>query len=239
MKTATLFNLSLVLVMTMMNACEAYEHKTAEQLDRMSPEELIREYSLHVSYHADAAYGDDIESRLMRTPVESLLAIARILDDYDPTTYKGRRGNKAVYAHWALGILWWIDNNHFRVRGTEAGRQALAADQRLIERRKAAHHDDPKKDYDWNMVYRADANQLKRMSGVNSQDEYIVKQLEEDYQIQLTEEEKIRFSDFLVAKDPGYVSWSKRDMEGKWDRFLDIKPYYQAYLEFKKAETQK
>jgi hypothetical protein len=56
--------------------------------------------------------------------------------------------------------------------------------------------------------------------------------------VKLSAEERRRFSDFLTAKDPRYVGWSEVQSLAQ-DRgritFVNFEPYYQAYLEFKRA----
>ena len=164
------------------------------------------------------------------------MAIVKILDEFDPSTFKGRSMNRGFYAFWTGDLLSWIDHNHFRIRGTEEGRLVIEAYRRLMDRRKVRVQTKYKNDESEQHVYQAEFMQYEKMCGVNLIDWRIRRQLEEDCQLQLTEEELLPFSDFLVERDPGYVVWSKQGSVGKRWIFLDIEPYYQAYLDFKETE---
>jgi len=259
-KIITFLGLLLIMVATVMTSCysekyrteeqrereltallqkEEKEHLTREQLERLSADELVREYGKDGIQHLGCLeYGKLIVEIIMKRPKEVFLAVAKVFDDYDPTTFKGRMHHKDVWASWALALISYIDNNVFRIRAIEEGRIALEALQKELKRKKAAGHDTDKVDYGWKMLYKSEMSVYNEMLGANARDDDIARQLKEEYQIQLSDEELRKFSDFLITKDPAYYSWGDLVLgSGKpIPRFNNMIPYYDAYLEFKKSE---
>ena len=119
----------------------------------------------------------------------------------------------------------------------EEGRKAIAAFEQMLEKMKQAGYDNEKKG-SLNARYRGQMLEFQGLKSSNGQDFHIAEQLKEEYQIEISREELKRFSDFLTAKDPRYVAWSKSGVVSKKPlryRILDMHPYFQAYLEFQKT----
>jgi hypothetical protein len=91
---------------------------------------------------------------------------------------------------------------------------------------------------------------LEEANGINLTDRAIRDTFRLEYRIVLSKEELLAFSNFLVARDPAYPSWSDtnyfRDhtQVNEAGNALAIhamknpKPFYEAYLEFKKTKSQ-
>jgi hypothetical protein len=220
----------LLLEMGLSVMCSHGGHKSQAELDKMTAEQLVREYSTVEMYHQGCKqYRDQLKNTIMSKPKDALVAIAKVFDEYDPATFMGRIGRKSIDAYWALALLHWIDCNRFRVRGTEEGRLALESCRKLLERKKAALKSRSKPDESQEHVYIGESMEYASMCGINAIDKYIRKQLKEAHQVEMTEEEFSRFVDFLVTKDPAYVAWSERGI----GIIRNIVPYYTAYVEFK------
>ncbi len=215
------------------------------QLARLSAEELVREYArVYITCHSCGnAVARAIEAK---DPTEVCTAIAKVLDEYDPTTKEGRKHRKPDNAYWGLGFLDQIDNFRIRIRAVENGSVVLAAYRRMLDRKKAAGHNvkpNPYNDraYARQMVYEAETSGYQELMAVNEQDRRISQWLKAEHQIQLTDDELRRFSDFLLAKDPHYVAWGDWCIVSKDPprvAFRTPQRYYDAYLEFKSAATR-
>lgn len=121
--------------------------------------------------------------------------------------------------------------------------------ERAIKRMRAAGYGQPDQQ-DWARSGRFElpASHLERMKATNNIDDVIRDTLRREYKIMLTDDELLEFSNFLVALDPTYPSWSEQDYikDGArvnsagmpiWVHVMK-KPerFYQAYLEFKKMK---
>lgn len=207
-----------------------------EELAKLSVEELVQRY-VRLDPIGDKNENALKEAIKATNPNEVFAAISQIINQYDPRRYTGRWRNKSSDSYWAIGLLVFIDENQIRARGVEEGRKAIAAFEQMLEKMKQAGYDNEKKG-SLNARYRGQMLEFQGLKSSNGQDFHIAEQLKEEYQIEISREELKRFSDFLTAKDPRYVAWSKSGVVSKKPlryRILDMHPYFQAYLEFQKT----
>jgi hypothetical protein len=77
------------------------------------------------------------------------------------------------------------------------------------------------------------------MLGPSGKETQIAWQLKDEYKVELSEEDWRKFSDFLLAKDPYYVSWTKYVTLRETPQLMrleNMRPYYEAYLEFRQSK---
>jgi hypothetical protein len=133
-----------------------------------------------------------------------------------------------------------IDERVVRLRASAGGRDVIAAIERLAVR---------SKDPDSKFESLAEMN-LKFVSGVNMTDDAIQNTLWLRHRIKMSDEEMLRFTNFLISRDPTYPSWGEREFIRISDAnarevndlgrpvtqiFVMKNPerFYQAYLTFK------
>ena len=207
-----------------------------DELRKLSAKELVQLY-VRLDPIGDKRRGPLKEAINAKDPNEVFGAIAEIIDQYDPGNHVGKWRNKSADAYWAVGLLVFIDENQVRARGMEGGRKAIASFERMLDRMKQAGYANEKAE-GLNARYRGQMMEFQALGRYNAQDFHIAAQLKEEYQIEISHDELGRFSDFLTAKDPRYVAWSKSGIVSKKPlryRFLDMRPYYQAYVEYQKT----
>jgi hypothetical protein len=216
-----------------------YEHKSESEIARMTPEQRIDEQILEDDIHPLWNSRDDTQSEMIPKyrrldGAKGLPHIARLIDSYHP---KRKRSDRS---HAALMMASQIDERVVRLRASAGGREVIAAIERLAVR---------SKDPDSTFQSIAETT-LKFVSGANMTDEAIQNSLWLQHRIKLSEQEMLRFTNFLISRDPTYPSWS----EQKFERISDAKArevndlgvpvtqifvmknpqrFYQPYLTFK------
>jgi hypothetical protein len=228
----------LLLIYPIVGITVAGTQSNQDELTKLSSEELVHRY-IRLDPIGDKRRSSIEDALKAKDPNEVFSTVAKTIDQYDPRKYTGRWPKKASDASWAIALLEFLDENHIRVRGSAGGYKAITAIEQMLERMKQAGYDSEKAK-SLNARYRSDMRQLQHLKGNNIRDLLIARQLKEDYRLDISPDELKRFSDFLVAKDPRYVGWSKMGDVGNPPRhsFLDMNTYYQAYLEFKKSESR-
>lgn len=207
-----------LLLTTSFAACGAsswhwYKHKSEAQLARLTPAQLVDEFAeeeTHHKYNMEEGLEQYnlIGKYIFRDNAAALPRVIEIIDAYDPTTAAGRGEERGLRYDGAWMLLSEMDSNSFRVRGTEAGRRAIAALERAAERMRAAGF--AKKPYgEWELSRLEFALQVAdRAKGLGNADETIKNTFRLRYKIVLSDEELLAFSNFLAAKYPEYPGWS-------------------------------
>ena len=205
------------------------------------PTERLARYYISL----DASHGEEIARILGLLKTRDLDDAFRVIvdasDAYDPAT---RASERYRAAYWSLDLLTVIDHNIVRVRALSSGQAAIAACGRRLDRQARAGWSREPDSTDEAAVarirgYRIERQDYEGLLGPNGKDYWIVFQLERDFGAKLSDGDRRRFSDFLTAKDPRYVAWSPWEMVNRKATFRDFKPYYEAYLEFRKGEPIK
>jgi hypothetical protein len=229
-----------------------YRHKSEAEIARMAPAQLVDEWvdeQVHHRYDLADDHGALIKRYILRDGLAALPRMIEIMDEYDPTQFRegeGRRGER-FDACWEM--LGYIDRYAVRVRASEEGRRAMAALESAVNRMRAAGYGQ-KDQHAWPQHGRFELAlmYLEEAKGVNPTDEAIMETFWVRHQVQMSDEELLAFSNFLVARDPTYPGWSEQDFIKDYTRLSEAgypfqrhvmkKPerFYEAYLEFKKTQ---
>lgn len=220
-----------------------YKPKSESQIASMSTRQLIDERIItepgaFSTYEEIVNYEDSIEKLVRQAGVEVL----PILTEYINKSYQKKSdfGCDKLRIGMVIKIVWDIDRFDFRLRGTEKGKKTIDAFERAIKRAEKLGLTEKEVGY-----YIESLNQLKgtNLYDVNIQDTFWVL-----YQIEMPDNELLKFSNFLTDLDSTYPSWSDTDFIKDYSRINESgnpaqvyvlkKPdrYYDAYLDFKKAK---
>lgn len=232
-----------------------YEHKSEAEIARMTPARRVDEWvgeQVHHRYDLDDEHEDLIKKYLLRDGLAALPRMIEIMDEYDPTRFRegeGRRGER-FDACWLM--LGYMDGQAVRLRASEGGRRAMASLESAIRRMRAAGYG-REGQHDWPQHGRFElaAAYLEEAKGINNADEAIRDTFWVRHQVQMSDEELLAFSNFLVERDPTYPGWSGKDFIKDYTRINEAgnparrhvmkKPerFYKAYLEFMKTKKTK
>lgn len=231
---------------------EVYKHKPEAEIARMTPAQRVDEYAeeqAHHKYDFLDEQGHLLEKYIWRDGLAALPRMIEIMDEYDPTRASGKRGHKGERFDAMWMLLFDLDNHVVRLRGSEEGRQAMNALEQAIQRMRAAGYGQKDQD-EWEQHGRFEmaGTHLEEARGVGFVDHDIRDTFWVRYKIQMSDQELLAFSNFLVARDSTYPSWSETDFIKDYTRINQAgnpaqvhimkKPerFYEAYLEFKKAK---
>lgn len=187
-------------------------HKSQAELEKMTPEERVQEFQSEFvrHYYVDIDYNMLLTKLIMRDGVKALPPLVRLIDAYDPRDSKGKWKEKDLGSYGAQGLLTAIDENTTRLRGTKEGKNAVEAMEHLLARMKAAgfasSDDDRKKNR-----YRGTLGAVKGITGTNGYDQAVQDSLRIKYKVHISDEELLRFSNYLISVDPNYPSWSEKE----------------------------
>ena len=229
-----------------------YQHKSEAEIARMTPAQRVDEWvneQVHHRYDLEDEHEDLIKKYILRDGLAALPRMIEIMDEYDPTRFregKGRRGER-FDACWLM--LGYIDQSTVRLRASEEGRRAMASLERAINRMRAAGYGQ-RDQHEWPQHGRFElaVTYLEEAKGVNHTDRAIMETFWIRRQVQMSDEELLAFSNFLVARDPTYPSWSEEEFVKDYTRVSEAgypfqrhimkKPerFYEAYQEFKQTK---
>jgi len=228
------------------------KHQSEAEIARMTPAQRVEEYAEEQAYHKYDFLDDHghlIEKYILRDGLAALPRMIEIMDEYDPTRASGKRGHKGERFDAMWMLLGDLDNHVVRLRGSEEGRRAMEAFERAIQRMRAANYGQPDQ-HEWAEHGRFDlgAMEIEEAKGINSTDRAIRDTFRLEYKTLLSKEDLLAFSNFLVARDPTYPSWSETNYFRDYTQINEAgyplwvytmkKParFYEAYLEFKKTK---
>jgi hypothetical protein len=226
------------------------KHKSEAEIARMTPAQRVDEWvneEVHHGFDLDDDHSGLIKKYVLRDRLAALPRMIEIMNEYDPTRFregKGRRGER-FDACWLM--LSYIDRRAVRLRASEEGRRAMDALERAINRMRAADYGQ-KDQHEWEQHGRFELalTYLNEAKGINLTDLAIMDTFWVRHKIEMSEQELLTFSNFLVARDPTYPSWSEQDFIKDYTRLNEAgnpfqrnimkqpERYYEAYLEFKK-----
>jgi hypothetical protein len=206
---------------------------------------------VHHRYDLDDEHHALIKKYVLRDGLAALPRLVEIMEEYDPARFsegRGRRGERFDACWQMLGYIEW---QAVRLRASEEGRRAMGALERAVERMRAAGYG-RKGQHEWERHGRFELALmiLKQAKGVGFADKAVRETLWVRYQVQVSDEELLAFSNFLVARDPAYPAWSEKDFIKDYTRIGEAgyplrvhvmkKPerFYEAYLEFKNTRRQ-
>jgi hypothetical protein len=218
---------------------ENYSHKSEAEIAAMTPAQRVDEYLKEINYHrgdgiANYTNGRDqrdvINGYILKDGVKALPALAEIANRYHPDIQDNYDQSGDFFI--ALQLVESIDNIAVRIRATEEGRSAIKVFEDVLNRMKKAGFDDEKNK--WNNDYSRELDTLRVLQGksVSLTDETIRETLKEKHNIQMSDEEMIKFSNYLTSLDPTYTSRCEFISDSPYI-CKDSIEYYEAYLKFK------
>lgn len=216
-----------------------YKHRSEAEIAAMSPSQRVDEYFKEQRFHnvdsidkytAGRDQGGMINEYILKDGVKALPALADIANRYHPDVNDNYELADEFYI--ALQIAESIDSVVVRIRATEEGRFALKVFEEVLNRMKKAGFNDEKNK--WKNDYSRELDTLRVLQGksLSLTDETIRETLKEKHKTQMSDEEMIKFSNYLTLLDPTYPSRCEF-ISGSPDTCKDSKEYYEAYLKFK------
>jgi hypothetical protein len=217
---------------TELNSCSEknYRHKSEAELAAMSDSQLVDEDVKEQIYHMPALgddYGFLIGKQIHQRGIKVLPILTEYIDKYYPQNASKCEEMRFFMAYRSAD---GFDNSIVRLRGIKEGQLAINALERAVERMRTAGFDEAddrhKSDFDSALLY------LQGLKGINGRDEGIRHTLRVRHNVQLSDDELLAFSNYLVSLDPTYPTWSEVDKEGPTYLMKESKRYYEAYLKF-------
>ena len=209
-----------------------YRHKTARELERMTPEQLVNESVKEWNYHVKLL--DEYGMFTLTTYTEKIgVAIIPVLTK-TAVGFAAHPLSKCRQARFfkAFAIAADVDNQIVRLRSREDGQAAISAAAKAVQRMEAAGLADqdarPYNKHPFGMYL------LERVHGINEHDELMRELLAAEFGLRLPDEQFIDFVKFLTSTDPAYPSWSPR-VDSSRDLRPNKKKYHDAYLQFRKT----
>jgi hypothetical protein len=214
---------------------DPYTHKSEAQIAAMSPDERVDE-EIKENDHGLAIDGSDKQLQIIqkyrrRDGLKGWQRIVELINSYQPKRPRDTRAFSAIM------LAAQIDFYSVRLRASVEGRQIIDAVKRLADRLQSLDRSDEIVEIE-----------LKEMSGVNDADHAIQDTLWVNYRIKLADKNLLKFSNFLVSRDPTYPNWSDSHFIKDYSRVNDAgfpaqvrimknpARYYQLYLEFKRRK---
>jgi hypothetical protein len=203
------------------DACaQRYRHRSEAEIARMMPAQRVEEYA-----------EEDVRHRY------------DVLDEYSDLIAKYIRRDGLA----ALSRMIEIMDEYDPTRAS--GRRAMDALERAIGRMRAAGYGQPDQ-HEWEQHGRFESAvaELEEARGINGADRAIKNALWLGYRVQMSDEELLAFSNFLVARDPTYPRWSEMDyvqdptrlnaagVPVRMHTMRTPQRYYEAYLEFRRRQ---
>ena len=232
---AVAFNVSQI------TAQVSYQHKTENEIAALSPTERVNEYLKERDYHAPFdPVGKENDGRdqsvlikdyIRKDGAKALPALANIANSYQPTrsgvSEQGGRFEEVFF------LAEDIDNVAIRIRATEEGRAAIKVFADVLNRMKEAGYDD--ETHKWNKIYLAYMDKLKTMKGerISFTDGHIQDTLRIKHNINVSDEEMVKFAKYLTSLTPIYPSQCEIRFPPPPLICKDSEEFYKAYLKFK------
>lgn len=208
-----------------------YRHKTDAELERMNPEELIDEDSRHWNYHVGLMdkYGMfKLDSYAEKIGLAIIPVFTKIAKEF-----RSRPLSKCQEERFfnAFAIAADVDDQTVRLRSLKEWQpaifEAVAAVERMKEVGLADHVKNPYNRHPFGLYL------LNQVRGINGHDELMREMLTTEYGVRSSDQEFLKFVEFLTSTYPTYPSWTPR-IGGSRDLRKNKKKYHEAYLEFKK-----
>jgi hypothetical protein len=224
-------------------------HRPDEDIVRMTPDQRVQEYCEEYARHSDghSKYRHLLADLIMTDGSKAVPALTRFVNEFDPNDRKANNQRRDANCYAAEGLLYQMDQGRVRLRGISEGRIAIDAIKRLAERMKAAHFDREREETEYSrpLRYEGTLGGLRSLESINRYDHAIRDTLALRYNIDLSEDDILGFTNSLLSKDPYYPTWSEIELfkdrrktnEGGYPlQYLivkDIGLFYQAYLRYR------
>jgi hypothetical protein len=172
-----------------------YKHKSEAEISRMTPEqridEQIKEHD-HMLKHADKQ-SDLIQKYRRMDGLKGSEHLIKLIESYNPKRLRDSRSSLAVM------MANDIDESIVRLRASPEGIRVIEAIERLSAKMVAAGK---KRSYE--------ELELPRLKGINFTDRAVRDTLRVKYRIEISDDELLEFSNYLVKNAPTYPGWSKQ-----------------------------
>jgi hypothetical protein len=240
---------AVLICCTLPSAAQKITHKSEAEVSRMTSEELVKEscdeYYHHSLWHRE--YMDMLYRQIMKDGAKAIPALANIVNEFDPTTANGKNREQDAYEYEAQILLADIDGRVIRLRALDEGRKAIEAVAQAVDRMRAAHFDSApdKGEYSVQARFETAEDLLKSMQGFSRYDDAIRNALLVTHEITFSDDEMLRFVNYLIVQDPSYSKWSDttwyRDLKRRneagnplqYSIVKNVERFYGEYLKFK------
>lgn len=214
-----------------------YRHKSKAELVALTPAQRVDEYLKEITYHRRGCisnYTNGFDQRdviafyIAKDGVKTLPALAEVANRYYPKQeiddYLGFDASNA------FDLARMIDTNLIRIRATKEGLSVIKAFEDVLNRMKEAGYDDQKSK--WNTRYLANLDTLRILQGgkLSFTDRDIQLTWLTELNIRISDDEMIKFSNYLTSLDPTYPRRCKIDPPIFCKNYKEL---YEAYLKFK------
>ena len=249
MKKKWIFLLWFISLSATLFAQSAFRHKSEVEITRMTPAQRVIEFCedhvkhgphLRLGPNFSDQYSNYLRKALYDDGGKGISQIAKIINEFDPL--KWQRGSDKEYQRFeaASSLLVDIDNQSFRIRSFEEGRNAITALKRAGDRmRKAYYKNDNPANYEMGRHFSLFSLDLAELTGFNRSDECVKNTLSIKYEIILSYSEQLEYINYLIEHHPKYPSSSEREHSKSGKRMcLYKKPevFQQAYLAYKASK---
>ena len=198
----------------------------------MTAEQLIDESERHWNYHVGLMdkYGMfTLDSYTEKIGIEIIPVLIKLAGNFASRPLS-RCQQERFFTAFAIAAD--VDDQKVRLRTAKDGQSAISAAADAIQKMKDAGLADHKA-YPLNK-YAFGLHLLDSVRGVNDHDGLIRKLLNEEFGVQLSDEEFTNFVQFLTSTYATYPSWTPRVRMSR-DLRPNKKRYYDAYQQFRKT----
>ncbi len=199
--------------------------KVSERLDQMVLEQLFHMPSIGDEYY------DLLHDSLVKDGLAVLPRATQFMEEYEPNAPKCTDLFE-VRLLVAAQYISYADKSAARLRGSETGRSAISSLEKAISKRNKTGSEG----YENDNRNRLLAHYLETLRGLNAKDGIISIALRKRYNIQISREELLKFSEHLISVDPTYPSWSTVITSDKEMSDAEAERFYQAYNAFRKRK---
>jgi hypothetical protein len=222
--------IALVVFNTLLLAQNAFKHKSENEIKAMSPAQRVEEVIKERLYHGVEISDDNYEPLLRyihKNAIETLPALESVAARYEP---RPEQTGPDIRFETAFLLAREIDDSVIRIRTTDKGRSLIKSFENVLGRmQNAGYAEDTHKWYRRYLGYEKDVAGLqgKQLSLI---DGYIQESLEKKHTTQISDEEMLKFSNYLTSYKPTYPS----NCKVKSLACINSKWYYETYLKFKR-----
>jgi hypothetical protein len=211
---------------------ENYRHKTDAELRQMSAEQLADEDTKEWIYHVKLMdkYGMfTINSYTEKIGVEIIPVLTKVAKGFASRPLSECQQERFFTV---LAIASDVDQQVVRLRSLKEGREAIAAAADAIKKMQDTGLSDDTT-HPYNKSHFGEYL-LDSARSTNQFDDDIRALLNSEFHVTLSDNDFVKFINFLTLKYPTYPSWTPR-IEMARDLRTNKKKYYDAYLEFQRT----
>ena len=237
MKNKWIFLLWFISLSATLSAQSAFQHKSAEEIAVMTPEQRVIEYCTDYANHGPHLpneYNKVLDKALFNDGVKVFPYIIKIFNEFKPDKMKYGWDKRYRYFEGATFLLADIDSLAFRIRSVDGGLEAISTLRSAIERIRTAINNNKSLE----VRLRISENTLSGLNGYSLSDHCVMNTLKKKYEISLTAIEQYEFINFLATREPYYPSkgervYRKKEQECEYEK---AELFHEAYLAYKASK---